>query len=104
MPAAEQPAIVGETWQEAAAARAEANDARTAETQPNLPFKATAPRRNFMDQFGYGVRLKEAEVLPFGSPPTELLPQKKADMFVSVCAGNNDLLERLARRKKLAMR
>jgi len=57
-----------------------------------------------MEQFGYGVRPKEPEPLLFGSPPLEMLPQKKGDMFVSISCGNNDLLERLARQKKLARR
>jgi len=98
MLASGQPVAAGETWQEAAAARAEANDARGAEKS-----KAAAPRRSFMEQFGYGVRPKDVDPLPFGVPPAELLPQKKADMFVSISAGNNDLLERLARQKKLAL-
>jgi len=106
-PAPEQAAAHGLTLQQEAAARAEAKDVRATGTEPDppkvedTPSKAASPRRSFLQQFGFGCSPKEQEPRRVKSPPPEVLPQRKSSNFVGISVGNNDLLERLARQKKL---
>ena len=76
-------------------------NAEEPEAAPAVP-EAPPQRRSFAEQFGYGVILKttptqrQAQVLP--EPPRP----KMTGAFIGLHAGDTDLLQRLARRRRAA--
>jgi hypothetical protein len=68
----------------------------------NQPALQRAPTKSLMEKFGYGVKPKTPEFEDKVEPSAP--PAHKRGEFFEVKAGNNDLLERLAERRKAAMK
>eukprot|EP00930_Biecheleria_cincta_P080452 TRINITY_DN68715_c0_g1_i1.p1 TRINITY_DN68715_c0_g1~~TRINITY_DN68715_c0_g1_i1.p1 ORF type:complete len:363 (+),score=66.95 TRINITY_DN68715_c0_g1_i1:30-1091(+) len=88
-------------------------DVPAEEQQPkphgNLIFKATATavtttvrRKSLAEQFGYGVAPKQQEEKPAEQPPEDKPKKILGSGFIGVQAGDTDLLQRLAARRRTA--